>query len=171
MLLHHPDYFGRVVAWDSALAMSDPSTGYGYLNILGSRANFENYRVTSLLQARASELRNQPTRLFLRGYSYDYTRSDHATVDRLITRWESRTTTAMASIDVTSGIAAGCRKLSICFSLDRGVLGPRRRNRRGQAISCRQSPPGDRAGRPQLRCSASVAPVQTTASQCRCASI
>jgi hypothetical protein len=86
MLLRHPDYFGRVVAWDSALAMSDPSTGYGYLNILGSRANFENYRITSLLQARASELKNQPTRLFLRGYSYDYTRSDHATVDRLMTQ-------------------------------------------------------------------------------------
>ena len=86
MLLRHPDYFGKAAAWDSALAISDLSkNAYGYEQILGSKANFENYRVTSLLQQRAAELRDQPVRLYLRGYGYDYTRRDHLIIHNQMT--------------------------------------------------------------------------------------
>lgn len=78
MLLRHPDFFGKAFAWDSPVAMSDPRSGWDYLKILGSTANFANYRIPTLLQQRAALLANGNARLFLSGYSYDFTRRDHA---------------------------------------------------------------------------------------------
>lgn len=80
MLLRHPGFFGKAAAWDSPLAMSDPRTGWDYPKILGSVAHFANYRVTSLLPARADLLAAGPPRLILSGYSYRSFREQHATV-------------------------------------------------------------------------------------------
>jgi hypothetical protein len=68
MLLRHPNEFGRAFAFDSPLALSN-SNFYGYDTILGTSANFENYRMSTLLSLRAAELKTQPARLFTLGYS------------------------------------------------------------------------------------------------------
>ncbi len=67
LLLRNPDRFGRALAWDSPLAMNRPRFGFG--SILGDPANFENYRMSSLLRSAAPVLRGGPPRLFLMGYS------------------------------------------------------------------------------------------------------
>ncbi len=86
MLLRHPETFGKAVAWDSPLNMSDPATGYGFLGILGSTANFNNnYKISSLLATRGSALKNQPPRIALQGYSYGFTHEDHKNIDALMT--------------------------------------------------------------------------------------
>ena len=87
LLLRHPDLFGRASAWDSPLAMANPATGYGYLGILGSRANFAaNYQITTLLQRQAAAFVGGPPRIMLGGWGYQFTRQDHATVSRLMTQ-------------------------------------------------------------------------------------
>lgn len=86
MLLRNQDYFGRAVAWDSPLAMSDPGSGWDFLKVLGSRNHFrDNYQITNLLQTEGLSLIGQPPRIFLQGYSYSFTRADHAAVDALMT--------------------------------------------------------------------------------------
>jgi len=87
MLLRRPDLFGRAMAWDSPLAMANPATGYGYLGILGNRANFAaNYRITTLLQRQAAAFVGGPPRILLGGWGYQFTRQDHAAVSRLMTQ-------------------------------------------------------------------------------------
>jgi len=87
LLLRRPDFFGRAMAWDSPLAMANPATGYGYLGILGGRANFAtNYQITTLLQRQASQLTGGPPRIILGGWGYQFTRQDHAAVARLMTQ-------------------------------------------------------------------------------------
>jgi S-formylglutathione hydrolase FrmB len=87
MLLRRPDLFGRALAWDSPLAMANPATGYGFLGILGTRANFAaNYQITTLLRRQASQLVGGPPRIYLGGWGYQFTRQDHATVSRLMTQ-------------------------------------------------------------------------------------
>lgn len=87
LLLRRPDFFGRAMAWDSPLAMANPATGYGYLGILGSRANFAaNYQITTLLQRQASQLAGGPPRIILGGWGYQFTRQDHAAVSQLMTQ-------------------------------------------------------------------------------------
>jgi Ca2+-binding RTX toxin-like protein len=87
MLLRHPDYFGRAMAWDPPFMMSDPREGWGFPGILGSTANFENYRITSLLQKNASYFQGPTPRLLFSGYSYQYwwLRADEQAMDRLMT--------------------------------------------------------------------------------------
>ncbi|MGA2620726.1 MAG: alpha/beta hydrolase-fold protein [Thermoguttaceae bacterium] len=70
LLLRHPDMFGRAVAWDSPLAMTDPSIAQGFPQALGTAQNFRNYEVSSLLRQDAALLHNQPPRLFMFGYCY-----------------------------------------------------------------------------------------------------
>lgn len=87
LLLRRPDLFGRASAWDSPLAMANPATGYGYLGILGTRANFAaNYQITTLLQRQAAAFVGGPPRILLGGWGYQFTRRDHATVSRLMTQ-------------------------------------------------------------------------------------
>ena len=82
MLLRHPGYFGRALAWDAPLAMSDPASGWDFLSIVGSRDNFQrNYQITNLLRTHGTALQGQAPRIFLQGYSYDFTRADHAAID------------------------------------------------------------------------------------------
>ncbi len=73
LLLRNQDYFGRAIAWDSPLAMSNPSTGYGFTGIVGTQQNFaQNYQITSLLNTLGLNLKNQPPRIFLLGYATTY---------------------------------------------------------------------------------------------------
>ncbi len=73
MLLRHQDYFGRVIAWDSPLAMSQPSQGFGFSGIVGTTSNFtQNYQITNLLTTRGATLKGQPPRIFLLGYATTY---------------------------------------------------------------------------------------------------
>ncbi|MCA9120705.1 MAG: hypothetical protein H6822_35840 [Planctomycetaceae bacterium] len=86
MLLRHPDYFGRAVAWDAPLAMSNPADGWDFLKVVGTRQNFQNnYQITNLIRSEGYKLKDQPPRIILQGYSYSFTRADHATVDALMT--------------------------------------------------------------------------------------
>ena len=86
MMLRNPGYFGRVVAWDSPLAMSNPASGWGFVGVLGSHQNFhDNYQITKLLQTEGHHLIGEPARIFLQGYSYGFTRADHATIHSQMT--------------------------------------------------------------------------------------
>ncbi|MCR4411636.1 MAG: alpha/beta hydrolase-fold protein [Thermoguttaceae bacterium] len=66
LLLRHPDVFGKAAAWDAPLTETAPQR-FGMGPIFGTQANFENYRITSLLARRASDLGPRP-RLVLLGY-------------------------------------------------------------------------------------------------------
>ncbi len=84
MLLRHPDFFGRAVAWDAPVAMSDPGEGWGFTDVLGSTQNFQNYRITTLVRQRKGVLKTQPARLLLLGYGNNSTRSDHRELHQLM---------------------------------------------------------------------------------------
>jgi len=66
LLLRHPDVFGRAVAWDAPLMMDQPGR-YGSMPIFGTPDNFEKYRITELLRAKAKFL-GSSQRLLLIGY-------------------------------------------------------------------------------------------------------
>ncbi len=73
MLLRNPETFGRVVAWDSPLAMNDPSVGFGFSGIVGTTQNFkDNYQISNLLSTRGNALKGQAPRIFLLGYATTY---------------------------------------------------------------------------------------------------
>src|SRR5262245_51263187 len=55
LLLRHPDIFGRAVAWDAPLMMNQPGK-YGSMPIFATVDNFETYRITNLLRAKADSL-------------------------------------------------------------------------------------------------------------------
>lgn len=89
MMLRHPDDFGKIAIWDAPIGMSNPADGWDFLDILGSRQNFEqNYQITNLLPAAADAFRGGPVRISLLGYSYNFTRVDHATIDQIMTDLE-----------------------------------------------------------------------------------
>ena len=83
LLLRHPDVFGRAAAWDAPFTMDGP-TKYGMGEILGTRENFEHYRLTSLVRKNADELR-QETRLGIFGHDNfrDHHVQFHALLDEL----------------------------------------------------------------------------------------
>ena len=67
LLLRHPEVFGRAAAWDAPLAKDKPNA-WGMDRIFATQENFENYRITALLDKRAGLLRKGPKRLVLLGY-------------------------------------------------------------------------------------------------------
>jgi len=83
LLLRNPDFFGRAYAWDAPLAMSSPNGAWDFPKILGTPANFENYRVIGLINRQAQYFQNQPPRLFMTGY-HNYL-ADMQTADRALT--------------------------------------------------------------------------------------
>ena len=83
MLLRHPEDFGRAFAFDSPL---DWPNRHGFIDLLGSASNFENYRLTNLLPQRAELLRGQPARLIMLGYNYGFAREHHAQIHNLMDR-------------------------------------------------------------------------------------
>jgi hypothetical protein len=66
LLLRHPDVFGKAAAWDAPLMMDAPGK-YGSGPVFGTAANFDAYRVATLLEKRAADLRGDE-RLVLLGY-------------------------------------------------------------------------------------------------------
>jgi S-formylglutathione hydrolase FrmB len=68
LLLRHPDLFGKAVAWDAPVMMARPGM-YGSGDIFGTADNFENYRVSNLLEENADKLSNaKEKRLVLLGF-------------------------------------------------------------------------------------------------------
>ncbi|MFM8635721.1 MAG: alpha/beta hydrolase-fold protein [Planctomycetia bacterium] len=86
LLLRHPDIFGRALAWNSPLTMNSPRGDWGVPQIVGTPANFSNYRVTNLIQSRAAMLAASPPRLIMIASSNDAFRWDHASTSALMTR-------------------------------------------------------------------------------------
>ena len=66
LLLRHPNQFHKAVAWDAPLMMDQPGK-YGSGEIFGTAQNFENYRVSQLLEAKSGLLAKEK-RLILLGY-------------------------------------------------------------------------------------------------------
>lgn len=83
LLLRHPDLFGRAAAWDAPLAEAAP-TKYGMGPIFGTQANFEQYRIETLLRREAARLGEKP-RLVLLGYGNF--REQHVRVHEEMLRW------------------------------------------------------------------------------------
>ena len=84
LLLRHPDTFGKAVAWDAPLMLDKPGK-YGSGAIFGTADNFEGYRVSELLRAKAKML--QPAkRLILLGYGNF--RNEHEQVHTLMDTWQ-----------------------------------------------------------------------------------
>lgn len=69
LLLRHPEFFHRAVAWDAPMMMRWPSK-YGSADVFGTRKNFERYDLQRLLRKQGRKLGREP-RLLLTGYSSD----------------------------------------------------------------------------------------------------
>ena len=83
MLLRHPGEFGRAFAFDSPLGAS---WNFDDLDeIVGTQANFENYRVMGLIEKQAPLLKVQGPRLFMMGYWFSFTKSQMNDADELMT--------------------------------------------------------------------------------------
>lgn len=84
LLLRHPQLFGRAVAWDAPLNMALPNR-FGMAAIFGSEENFARYRLTTLLEKAAPDLRRPGPRLCLLGHCsfQDHHQAVHALLDRL----------------------------------------------------------------------------------------
>jgi S-formylglutathione hydrolase FrmB len=80
LLLRHPETFGKAAAWDAPLAMSQPNR-YGMEQVFATQENFEPYRLTRLLQERATTFQSG-NRLVHMGYGNF--RDQHLTVETLL---------------------------------------------------------------------------------------
>ena len=81
LLLRHPDVFGLAAAWDAPLMQASPDK-YGMGPVFGSLENFEQYKITKLVHARAERLRRR-CRLVLTGYAAGF-RAHHVSMHLLL---------------------------------------------------------------------------------------
>jgi S-formylglutathione hydrolase FrmB len=83
LLLRHPDLFYAASAWDAPLTKDKPDQ-FKMQEIFGTQANFEGYRITTLLRENAALLRERK-RLHLAGYGNfrKHTQDAHALLDEL----------------------------------------------------------------------------------------
>ena len=81
LLLRHPGVFGKAATWDSPL-MQDAPDRFGMGPIFGGPENFEHYRITGLIRARANLLR-QRCRIILTGYAGAF-RAHHRAMHELL---------------------------------------------------------------------------------------
>ncbi len=82
LLLRHPNVFSRAAAWDAPLEEGRPER-YGMGPIFGTQEQFQRYRISSLLEQRAKDLKTDRPRLVLTGY--DAFRAQHvATHERMV---------------------------------------------------------------------------------------
>jgi S-formylglutathione hydrolase FrmB len=79
LLLRHPGLFGKAAAWDAPMMMETPR--YGMAPIVGTQANFERYRVATLLREQGKVLGGDK-RLLLTGA--DFYPADTAIAHRLM---------------------------------------------------------------------------------------
>lgn len=82
LLLRHPERFGKAVAWDAPMMMDKPGK-YGSGDIFGTLENFENYRMSKLLEDKSDLFRNEK-RLLLLGYGNF--RAEHEQVHALMNK-------------------------------------------------------------------------------------
>jgi hypothetical protein len=82
LLLRNNHIFGKAAAWDAPLAMQEVGR-YGNGPIFATQANFAQHRITNLLNAQASVLKQGGTRLILAGCSNF--RSEMQQIDRQMT--------------------------------------------------------------------------------------
>jgi predicted alpha/beta superfamily hydrolase len=82
LLLRHPDRFGKAAAWDAPLMEQRPER-FGMGAIFGTQENFEQYRITTLLERCAPQLRDE-SRLILLGYGNF--RAQHEQAHALMTK-------------------------------------------------------------------------------------
>ena len=80
LLLRQPETFGRAPGWDAPFTMDGP-TKYGMGEILGTQANFERYRITTLLRERAGVLHGE---MRLGVFGYDNFREHHVQLHALL---------------------------------------------------------------------------------------
>lgn len=83
LLLRHPDRFDRAAAWDAPL-MKDAPNQFGMEGIFGTRANFAEYQLTTLVARQREQLQRRP-RLVLT--SYDNFRSHHVAFHEQLVAW------------------------------------------------------------------------------------
>ncbi len=90
LLLRNSDVFGRAAAWDAPLMMDKPGK-YGSGDIFGTADNFDGYRVSKLLEAKADTLQKEK-RLVLLGYGNFRAEHEqaHALLDKLKVAHEYR---------------------------------------------------------------------------------
>lgn len=82
LLLRHPEFFGKTVAWDAPLVKDKPDQ-FGMEGIFATQENFEKYRITKLLQQGSAELQHG-RRVVLLGYGNF--RQQHQEVHALLQR-------------------------------------------------------------------------------------
>jgi esterase/lipase superfamily enzyme len=80
LLLRHPETFARAAAWDAPLMAAQPNR-FGMGPIFETQENFDQYRLTSLVQQQASALRDSPRLIHL---GYGNFRKDHVDFERLL---------------------------------------------------------------------------------------
>lgn len=80
LLLRHPDLFSRAAAWDAPMMLDAPGK-YGSGPIFGTKENFENYRITTLLKKHPPEFQSGK-RLILLGYGNF--RQEHQRIEELM---------------------------------------------------------------------------------------
>jgi S-formylglutathione hydrolase FrmB len=90
LLLRNPDVFGRAAAWDAPLMLDKPGK-YGSGDIFGTADNFDGYRVSKVLEAKADKLQKEK-RLVLLGYGNFRAEHEqaHALLDKLKVAHEYR---------------------------------------------------------------------------------
>lgn len=90
LLLRNPEVFGRAAAFDAPLMMDKPGK-YGSGDIFGTADNFDGYRVSKLLEAKADKLQKDK-RLVLLGYGSFRAEHEqvHALLDKLKVAHEYR---------------------------------------------------------------------------------
>lgn len=85
LLLRHPDVFDQAAAWDAPLMQNAPDR-FGMGPIFGTLENFERYKVSDLVRARAGLLRAR-CRLVLTGYAGAF-RQHHVAMHELLAKLE-----------------------------------------------------------------------------------
>lgn len=66
LILRHPEIFAKAAAWDAPLMKQKPDQ-FGMGPVFGSQENFKQYKISSLIQQKASQFQKR-NRLILTGY-------------------------------------------------------------------------------------------------------
>ncbi len=64
LLLRHPEFFGKAVAWDAPVDKTRPDQ-FRMIDVFGTDEHFNNYAIPSLIRAHGSQLKDSPPRIFL----------------------------------------------------------------------------------------------------------
>jgi len=82
LLLRNPKVFGTAVAWDAPFS-TDKIDRFQIREIFGTQENFENYRITALLEKRGKALGDNPRLILAGANAFD---SEHKAAHELMTK-------------------------------------------------------------------------------------